>query len=265
MSQAPAESSSIKTLATRHPFVFALLFFIVNILLSLVVLRAIRLPIQIGGIVYFILGSLLALSVLAWLGWLQAAGFNGPSNWRRLALLWLPALITLFYLAPLLSVHSSSTALVAYAALYALLTGLCEEAQMRGVILQVLLPYGSLAAAALSALFFGLGHLNNLFLFNPAVVIPQVAGATLLGFGFAAIRLRVNTIWPLIVLHMLDDLAVDISLFASPGAVASSSLPSPLVLAIVLIGPGLLLAAYGLYLLRHHRKGSEPLGTLRPA
>jgi hypothetical protein len=41
---------------------------------------------------------------------------------------------------------------------------------------------------------------------TPAIVLAQSVGAFCDGAGFAAIRLRTNTIWPLIILHMLHDL-----------------------------------------------------------
>lgn len=143
--------------------------------------------------------------------------------------------------------------MVITACFYALFTGLNEEARSCGVTLQALLPYGKSTSAALSALFFGLTHLNNLFIFGPSLIVfSQVSGAGLLGFGLAACRLRTGTIWPLIPLHALFDLTTNITLLnprASAPATSTSGL-SPMTVAFALIIPGLILACYGLFLLR---------------
>jgi hypothetical protein len=38
------------------------------------------------------------------------------------------------------------------------------------------------------------------------VVVLQAIGAFTEGIGFAALRLRKNTLWPLVALHLVDDL-----------------------------------------------------------
>jgi hypothetical protein len=69
------------------------------------------------------------------------AGFNRPSEWRELGLLWVPTAV--FVILPLiLGLHAlpASTALyfvVAYA-----LTGFAEEGWYRGVLLRALGPLG---------------------------------------------------------------------------------------------------------------------------
>jgi CAAX protease family protein len=261
-----ATSNPFKTFATRYPFFFALAFFVVSLCLALVISTVGRLlgSTAGAGIVELVVQSLLALGVLVWLGWLRTAGFNGPSQWRSLYLLWLPALLALFYLSSFYVTPVSGIAVVIFAAMYALLTGLSEEASFRGVMLQALLPYGRLQGAALSGLFFGLFHLNNLLAFGPSLIVfAQVIGAFFLGFGFAACRLRTNTIWPFIIFHACYDLTTDITLFnVKTVAATGSSLFSPVTVAIFLIIPGFLLACYGLFLLRPRQQPAQKLKTL---
>lgn len=260
------QPNTVKAFAAGSPFFFALLFFVVSLCLDIVITLVGR---TLGstawvGIVVLIVQSLLALGVLVWLGWLRAAGFNSPSQWRSLHLLWVPALLALFYLSSFYVTPVSSVAVVVFAAIYALLTGLSEEASFRGVILQALLPYGELRGAALSGLLFGLVHLNNLFVFGPSLIIlSQVIGGSLLGFGLAACRLRTNTIWPLIFLHALFDLTTDITLFnpRTSAPATSNSLLAPMTVAIALIIPGFILACYGLFLLRPRRQPTQQLET----
>ena len=192
--------------------------------------------------------------VLARFGWTSRAGFNTPSHWKQLHLLWFPALVALFDLGPLAQMHAPTVGLLLLAALYALLTGLNEEGQMRGFVLTSLEPLGPLRAAAASAVLFGLVHLNNLLLGgNVGLVALQVPSAALFGFGYAAVRFRTGTIWPLLVVHALTDMATDLFLLSPTGSAAfagGTGTFSPVVLAVVLLTPALLLSLYGLFLLR---------------
>lgn len=246
----------LKTFATRYPFLFALAFFGVSFCLDsgiIVMGRGMTETLYLG-IIDIVLQSLLALGVLVGLGWMQSAGFNGPSWWRSLYLLWLPTLLACFYLASAFVTPASGAIVVVYAVVSSLLTGLDEEARFRGVMLQALLPLGPLRGAALSGLFFGLAHLNNLLANAPVlIVLAQTIGAFLLGFGFAACRLRTRTIWPLILFHALYDLPTSIARFNTKNVAAVIStltIISPLTIAIVVILPGFILACYGLFLLR---------------
>jgi uncharacterized protein len=250
------QSNDIKAFAARSPFLFALVFFVVSLCLSLV--DAFVLPPLWGDQV---VQSVLSIGVLAWLGWLCLVGFNGPSRWHSLHLLWLPGLLALFYLSLfLLTMHVSGAMVVVLAALLALLNGLSEEARFRGVVLQALLPYGWLRAAALSALFFGLLHLANLLVSPPLITLGYVVGAFLFGFGYAACRLRTNTIWPLIIFHACGDFFYPIFTDLNGGtgpAIVSNSL---FVVAQIIFW--LLLAGYGLFLLRPRRQPGPHLETL---
>ena len=69
--QREQKSNALKAFATRSPFFFALVFFVVSFCLSLV-----GPPASLWGVVQ----SLFAIGVLAWLGWLRLAGFNGFAN-----------------------------------------------------------------------------------------------------------------------------------------------------------------------------------------
>jgi hypothetical protein len=95
----------------------------------------------------------------------------------------------------------SRSLLLAYLA-----TALYEESLWRGAILGLLRPTGVWRAVLLSSLLFGLGHLANSALRGLSLLIlAQAFGAAVQGFGLAALRLRTNTVWPLIPLHALHD------------------------------------------------------------
>lgn len=249
-------STRLRTLVMRYPLAFAGLWFAIQMGLLRVTGVFISGSGAIGGVAALALSLLVALALLAWLGWLQDAGFNSPARWRDLRVLWMPTLVALSTLTPLAFTlrHVTGGGAVAFAVLYALLTAASEEAMNRGLILQTLRPYGPVAAVLLSALVFGLAHLNNVFTFGLSLfVLAQVVWSFLMGVAYAAFRLRTSTLWPLIVLHACSDIAIDISLFATAkGAGAATNLSSTVVLAsaLILIGLYLLLAGYGLFLLR---------------
>jgi hypothetical protein len=70
------------------------------------------------------------------------------------------------------------------------------------------------------------------------LVAAQAVGAFCFGVGYAAIALRIGTIWPLMVLHALTDL------FAAVGALPK--IP-------ILVGQDIVLLIVGLWLLRGNR------------
>jgi len=247
--QPEQQSNGIKAFAARRPFLFVFVFFVVSSCLVLVDNYVLPFPTPPFDQV---VQSLLAIGVLAWLGWLRLAGFNGPSKWRSLYLLWLPGLLALFYLSSFfLTIQVSSARLVVLAALLALLNGLSEEARFRGVILQALLPYGWLRAAALSAVFFGLAHLTNFLVYPPLLALGYVVGAFAFGFGYAACRLRTNVIWPLIIFHACADLFPNFTVL-NGGTTPAFYLSS---LYVIVTGVfSFLLIGYGLFLLRPRRQ-----------
>ena len=97
-------------------------------------------------------------------------------------------------------------------------------------------PTGVWRAVLVSSALFGLVHLSNAMLRGSlGLAALQALGAGTEGFGLAALRLRTNTVWPLVALHALHDLFLQFGY-----------LPIPLVSAAYSV----VLFAYGIYLLR---------------
>lgn len=184
-------------------------------------------------------------ALLTALGWWRAAGFTQSISGKAL-LAYAPWL-----LLPLLVVVSSGVRTAGKKqmlgfTIFALMIGFAEEGLMRGLVLNAMLPGGVGRAAFLSALFFGLAHLFNIFQSqDPKNVLVQVIYATLIGIGFAGPRLYTGTIWPAIVLHAL----IDLTDFASRGFTMPQPRPFVLKQAIVPIGITALYALYGWWLL----------------
>lgn len=157
------------------------------------------------SLVLVILLAALVLALVAGLRWWRSTGFTRPSEWRDLRLYWLP--VVLLFAPFVAGIRFPSLAVAGMLLLGYIATAVFEETLWRGVMLTVLRPLGIWPAVLLSSLLFGLGHLGNSSLRGFSVMIlAQAFGAAVQGVGLAAVRLRTNTIWPLIAIHAVHDL-----------------------------------------------------------
>jgi membrane protease YdiL (CAAX protease family) len=127
--------------------------------------------------------------------------------------------------------------------------GLSEELLSRGAVLGLLAGLPPVPRVLWVGALFGLGHVLSAVWFGRPVddTVVQVVSAAAFGVGYAALRLRVDAIWPLMALHGLDDWCQ----VNSPGAM-------PFALQ-VLVAAGWL--GYGLWLARSAE--SEPRTSSR--
>ena len=166
-------------------------------------------------------------------GW-GALGLTRPRVWRDTRLLAVPALLAV---VPLLGgVRSIEAGALAVLVAGYVITGFMEELLWRGAVQRILAPTGIARAVWLGSVIFGAAHLTNV-LFRPSIglVLAQAFGASCFGVGYAALRWRTNTIWPLMVLHFATDL------FAAVGGLPK--IP-------VLVAQDVVLLALGAFLLR---------------
>jgi len=230
----------------RRPLVFVALVMLaleMIVLAGLLASRVLGVPIIALDLPLMLLNGVFAAGLLSVLGWWRASGFNQPSEWRNLHLL-LPMVLLLggtLFVQPQLPDAGKIAAL----AVVTLLIGFQEEAIFRGLLLRALAPRGVLQAVLVSALLFGGIHANSLLVGRDSVfVLSQMIGSTLGGIGIGALRVRTNTIWPLIVLHALNDFVQ----FTATGGIEAQHVA--LYIPILKIGINVVLALYGLYLLR---------------
>ena len=196
--------AGVLDLIKHHPVISAVLLFAADLAVTAlagIAAEAFGAGGMQGAFVALCFDTVLVAVVLTALGWWRAAGFNRPARWRNLRLLWIPAAALI--VLPLVSgVHTLAPTTAGFLVVAYALTGFTEEAWYRGLLLRVLGPIGPRRAVFLSAALFGAAHLVNLmFRANPFLVFAQAIGAFSEGVGLAALRLRMNTIWPLIVLH----------------------------------------------------------------
>ncbi|MGI9059464.1 MAG: CPBP family intramembrane glutamic endopeptidase [Ktedonobacteraceae bacterium] len=238
------QAAGLLGLFRRHPVASAIVIFVIDIVIAVltaIIVKAIVPPISmLPDFITLCIITIPTVILITFLGWWRIIGCNQPAEWRNLKLLLLPALLVL---APLVGGFKAvDVGTVVFLLVGYLLTGFYEEILFRGVLLRMLRPKGMWAAVLISSLLFGLIHSGNLFLRfsgNPVVVILQMIGAFTFGIGMAALRLRTNTIWPLMLLHAAGDLFL-----------ALGHLP------VLLIDPirDTILLVYGIYLLRSSRR-----------
>jgi len=186
--------------------------------------------------------------VLTRLHWWRRVGLTRISDWRAPHLV-IP--LSLILVLPVVGLSArgvmATTALVLTLQVGFLLIDIfMEEVTYRGVILEALARLDSSPRVTLSAILFGLSHLDNLFLpgADELGVAYQIFEAALVGILFAAVRLRMNTIWPVMIVHATYDLMLVLA-FGHAFPVAPT-LPGFLVATVVNLG----LAGIGIFLLR---------------
>jgi membrane protease YdiL (CAAX protease family) len=187
-------------------------------------------------------------------------------EWRDLWAMWpIAGLVALIWVAGLAGGLDPDHVKIAIQVPTYAVTGFLEETEYRGFILGALVlawagygRRGQLAAIAASAALFAAAHLGNLGDQPTAVVINQVVYTFVFGVGFAAIRLRTRTLRPLIAVHAAMDIL---------GALTPSTPTTGLTLGVLLSGqlPSLLLAGYGLFLLRRVPPAPDSAGAMQPS
>jgi membrane protease YdiL (CAAX protease family) len=148
--------------------------------------------------------------VLTRLHWWRRVGFTPVREWRALHLV-IPLLLVLALPVAGLWARGvmATTALVLLLQVgFVLIDIFMEEVTYRGVVLEALAEFSPILRVALAATLFGFSHLDNLFLpgADELGVAYQIFEAALVGVLFGAVRLRMNTIWPVMAVHAAYDL-----------------------------------------------------------
>ena len=179
------------------------------------------------------------LALISVLRWRREAGINAPHDWRHLGLLALPLLITLLPFAGGFRPVEAGTLgllIVGYT-----LNSIAEDGMFRGILPRVLQAKSLIWAVVLSSLLFGLAHFGNIAS-RPdqsfAITAAQSLGAFTEGIGLVMVRLCVASVVPVMVIHALSDL------FLQMGGV-------PIVLANVI--HSVIMLGYGIWLFRRYR------------
>src|SRR5215210_4021806 len=168
----------MKSSITRHPLAFSLLLTLILFALAFVsriilpgtpvsnvadLPRELKLPLSeyqraLYAVISFeilfrVLAALLAIVLLTRLNWWCQAGFNRPSRWRNLHLLWFPLLVCGLIFSG--GVQVLGPVFLASVLFGAFVTAFAEEALYRGVILRTLVSMGLMRAVFMTSLLYG--------------------------------------------------------------------------------------------------------------
>lgn len=240
----------MKNLATQRPVLFTVL---VLLILEAIVLGALLLsnlagiPLLSLDLPMLLLNAVFAAILIGVMHWWKETGFTAPSQWKNLRFIIIPLVLLV---APTLFLQLQFPPLdrAVILIVVTLLIGFQEEAIFRGVLLRTFMTRGAMQAVLISAALFGLIHANSFLVGRDLMfVISQIVASFLGAIGLGALRIRTNTIVPLILLHALNDFLQ----FSATGGLEAGEVASYVpILKIVISG---LMALYGLYLLRGHR------------
>ncbi|WP_426070346.1 CPBP family intramembrane glutamic endopeptidase [Janthinobacterium sp. DSP2-3-3] len=191
------------------------------------------------------LAALFALALLLASSRRRAAGMRAPPL-KTLWLVWPPLLYALLMLLLAWAGGWPQPRVLLIVACNAALVAISEELMFRAILLQGMLDrYAVWPAVLMSSALFGLAHTaNGLATGDVSGALWQAVAATLQGIGYAAIRLRTRSVWPMVLVHGLWDYALVTATLPNPAEYGVSILPYIALLAV------LPLCLYGIYLLR---------------
>ncbi|WKL56559.1 CPBP family intramembrane metalloprotease [Asticcacaulis sp. ZE23SCel15] len=206
------------------------------------------------GIGYNWLLAMVFVILVAYASGTKSTGLTAPatSPLKTLGLMWLPLLYLAAMLFLVLENGWPPQSVILFTLINTLMVGVSEEVMCRGVLFKGFLTRFTIwPSLILASIGFGLMHVLNVFITGdlwPAVL--QASAAFMTGFGYMAVRIRTQSLWPMIIVHGLWDFLV---FMAVPTHSATASAPASVnPLAPMMIAAPLFL--YGLYLLRNaHR------------
>jgi len=237
---------NLSVFAERHPYWFVAILEATVVFVYLIA----------GTIAYFLKFSNMALYGLANLGltlisiallttlkWWRTVVFKSLNQPGDLVYFLVPLVPMVFNLIP--GVQIESFVYVSQVFAITLMVGFAEEVIFRGLMLQALKPLGHWRAAIITALLFGLAHaMNALTGKNALESAMQIGYAVAIGFAYAALALKKDGLWLLILTHFLTDFVYFIQ---KPGFTLSSFWQS-----FIVIGITVVFTAYGIFLMRQN-------------
>lgn len=185
----------------------------------------------------------------------RAAGLYAPQPLKTFWLVWPPLLYALLMLLLAWAGGWPMPRVLLMVACNAALVAISEELMFRGILLQGMLErYALWPAVLMCSALFGVVHTTNgLATGDVSGALWQAVAAALQGVGYAAIRLRTRSVWPMVLVHGLWDFALVTATLPHPGEDGASILPYAALLAV------LPLCLYGVYLLRPSQRAAVTL------
>lgn len=220
----------MKNLIEKRPFLFGLLITIIIFISGILVVapgRIIGIPQDTLIMIVLVVAVLIPVGFIWRYGWWADAGFVGTTqNAYALAV---PVLLMPFAVILFGTVENKPSEVV-YWLIAVFLTGLGEEALSRGLLVRVFLPHGKWKAVLYPTLLFGISHISQFFGNDRGLAdtLAIIVNALVFALLYGAVRLRINNIWPLIIVHTIWDAFFVLAGVAGPNAVRGlSDIPLP--------------------------------------
>ena len=200
----------------------------------------------------WVLAALFALALLLASSRRRAAGLGMPAPARTVWLAGPPLLYALLMLLLAWAGGWPQPAILLVVACNTALVAISEELMFRAILLQGMMERLAIWPAVLiSSLLFGMAHtVNGLSTGDFGGALWQAAAAAMQGIGYAAIRLRTRSAWPMVLVHGLWDFALVTAMLSTPSQGEVSVLPYAALLAV------LPLCLYGAWLLRPSQRAA---------
>ncbi|HWQ47823.1 MAG TPA: CPBP family intramembrane glutamic endopeptidase [Methanosarcina sp.] len=191
--------------------------------------------------------------VITYLNWWNQIGWKGPNNSRNMHLLWLPAMFLFFLLVIVLFTGLPPTRILLIVIINTLMVGISEELMFRGLLFHgASSSFGIWRAVWITAAIFGSVHtLNGLITGDFKASVVQAFFAGMFGVWAVALRVRLDTVIPLIIIHWLWDCLAFLLTGSSQG--------------LLLLLFSFILFFYGIWLLRSFRSTVAPFDQNRCA
>lgn len=241
----------MKNFAILRPTLFAVIVLLVLeaiVLGALLISNLAGIPLLSLDLPMLLLNAIFAAILISVMRWWGETGFNATSHWKNLHFLIIPLALLIgptLFLQPQLPSPDRIIVLI----IITLLIGFQEEAIFRGVLLRTFMQRGTMQAVLISAAVFGIIHANSFFVGrDPLFVVSQIIASFLGAIGLGALRIRMNTIVPLVLLHAFNDFLQ----FSATGGLEAGEVERYLPILKIVIGG--LMAIYGFYLLRGHKE-----------
>lgn len=210
---------ALKKFVTDQPLLFAIGVTVLGGFVEFLAFSAgelVGLPESALTLIALLVSTAIPLSFISLLGWWKDAGFVTTTH--NVFALTVPFVLAFIFL-PFFGTVAMEPKLSLFILVIFFLTGLSEEALSRGLLLRVFLPQGKWPAVLIPSVLFGVAHIVQLAQgMEISANLLQITNAIIFGVLYATVRLRVNSIWPLIVIHMLFDVFVAISGTFGPAA-----------------------------------------------
>jgi membrane protease YdiL (CAAX protease family) len=228
----------MKNLMEKRPFWFGLIVTVIIFVSGILVVAPgsiFGIPQEVLIMIVLVVAVLIPFGFIWRYGWWEDAGF--VSTTKNAYALAVPVLVMPFAII-LFGTVANEASVAVYWLVAVFLTGLGEEALSRGLLVRVFLPHGKWKAVIYPTLLFGISHISQFFGggMGLADTLAVIVNAVVFALLYGAVRLRINNIWPLIIVHTTWDMFFVLAGVAGPNAVRGLSdipLPAFLVLWVV--------------------------------